>query len=774
MKKKVLAALLASTMVVGMMAGCGDEKAPADDGADKQQEGQPSDEGNDDQNQADVEEPSGGSDSPLVIANDAMSEKFSPFFAASVPDQNVVDVTQIGLVYNDRAGQFIYDGMDGYTSEWNGTEYTYYTPANIEVTENEDGTVFYDFTLRDDLKFADGEEVTADDVIFSFYVYCDPAYDGSASTFSLPIEGMEAYRSGMSTLCTLIGAAGEDNTDFSKWTEEEQTAFWAGVREKGIPFVQEIVDYLVAKEYIEDPSDIKSAAAGWGFELADGATLEDFFMAIGEQYGWDFAQMANEAAEGGTPLEDVLGDFYTTYTRGIETGDSAPNITGIQKTGDKTVRIVLTEVDATAISQLGISIAPLHYYGDESKYDYENNQFGFERGDLSGVKSKTTEPMGAGPYKFASYENKTLYLEANENYYKGAPKIKSVQFKETGEGDKLPGVLQGTVDISEPSISKDVVAQIEGENGNGELSGDVVETQLVDYRGYGYIGMCSINVKVGDDPASEQSKNLRKAIATVIAVYRDVAIDSYYGEAAAVINYPISNTSWAAPQKSDADYKVAFSTDVEGNPIYTEGMSEDDKYAAALQASLGYFEAAGYTVTDGKITAAPEGAEMSYEVMIPADGKGDHPSFGILTSASEALKSIGFDLVVNDLSDNSILWDALDAYTAEMWCAAWNTTIDPDMFQIYHTNGGTPHYRVDSPELDELIMEGKANTDQEVRKAIYKEALEFVVDYAVEIPVYQRQEATVVSSQRVNIDTLVKDPTSFYSYLNEIETLEMK
>ena len=81
---------------------------------------------------------------------------------------------------------------------------------------------------------------------------------------------------------------------------------------------------------------------------------------------------------------------------------------------------------------------------------------------------------------------------------------------------------------------------------------------------------------------------------------------------------------------------------------------------------------------------------------------------------------------------------------------------------------------MDSPELDELIMEGKANTDQEVRKAIYKEALEFVVDYAVVIPVYQRQEATVVSSQRVNIDTLVKDPTSFYSYLNEIETLEMK
>ena len=137
---------------------------------------------------------------------------------------------------------------------------------------------------------------------------------------------------------------------------------------------------------------------------------------------------------------------------------------------------------------------------------------------------------------------------------------------------------------------------------------------------------------------SDQSKDLRKAIATVLAVYRDVSIDSYYGSAASVINYPISNTSWAAPQPSDADYQVAYSTDVNGNPIYTDDMSAEEKYDAAIQAALGFFEAAGYTVTDGKVTAAPAGASMEYEVMIPADGNGDHPSFAILTDASNALK----------------------------------------------------------------------------------------------------------------------------------------
>ena len=128
--------------------------------------------------------------------------------------------------------------------------------------------------------------------------------------------------------------------------------------------------------------------------------------------------------------------------------------------------------------------------------------------------------------------------------------------------------------------------------------------------------MSADNIKVGSDPASEQSKDLRKAIATILAVYRDEGIDSYYGDSASVINYPISNTSWAAPQVTDDGYQIAYSTDVNGNPIYTDGMSTEEKYEAAAQAALGFFEAAGYTVEDGKLTAAPEGAKLGYQVNI--------------------------------------------------------------------------------------------------------------------------------------------------------------
>ena len=40
----------------------------------------------------------------------------------------------------------------------------------------------------------------------------------------------------------------------------------------------------------------------------------------------------------------------------------------------------------------------MHYYGETEKYDYDNNKFGFDKGDLSHVKSVTSAPIGSGPY----------------------------------------------------------------------------------------------------------------------------------------------------------------------------------------------------------------------------------------------------------------------------------------------------------------------------------------------------------------------------------------
>lgn len=755
--KKLLALLLGLTMSASLLAGCGakddastDDKANVEDSAtaDSAEEG------------------------TLVAAATGFENKFSPFFAQSADDQDVADFTQLYMMGVDRVSNPVLNGIEGETRSYNGTDYTYYGPADIVVTENEDGTVYYDMTMRDDLVFSDGTPVDIDDFIFSLYVFLDPSYDGSSTLYSTPILGLEEYRTGMDTLYNLLMAAGRDNTDFTNWDEATQTAFWEDVDQAGEKFAQSILDYVVAAGYATEEDGIAAQAAMWGFEIAEDATAADFWNAIVEAYEGDIVT-AVETEVASTAFTEFMND-YASYAVGVQLSESASSIAGIQRTGDYSVRIVASELDATMIYQMGQPIAPLHYYGDETLYDYENNQFGFTKGDLSAIREKTTQPMGAGPYVFKEVSNGVVYMEANENFYLGAPKTKNFNMIETKEADMLNGLSTATIDIAAPSYSTDLAAQIAEINGSEDLAGNVITTILTNYRGYGYVGISADNVKVGNDPASEESKNLRKAIGTVLAAYRDEGIDSYYGETASVINYPISNTSWAAPQVTDDGYTVAYSVDVDGNALYTADMDTATKYETALNAALGFFEAAGYTVEDGKLTAAPEGAKLEYTVNIGGGGQGDHPTFLILKNAADAFASIGFTLTVNDLANASDLYNSYQTGVAEMWCAAWQSSSDPDMYQLYHSEGSTNYYRINDADLDTLVMDARQSTDQSYRKGLYKAAMEIIMDWGVEVPVYQRSEAYTVSTERVDTTSLPTDMTPYWTWKSEVQNIVVK
>ena len=770
-----------------------------------------------------------GDDTPLVVATSALSQKFSPFFADTAYDQDVAGLTQIGMMTTDRVGGIIYNGIEGEVHSYNGTDYTYYGTGDLAVDYDEATDITtYSYKMREDLKFSDGEPVTIDDVIFTYYVYLDPAYNGSTTLSSYDILGLAAYRTqipeanldAVNEVVAAIKAAGfgYEVQEGDVFTQEEYDSYYDAAKALWLEDNQGIIDYVFANylpyapDYIGFSEDEVSASDGlktvlgmalWGFggvedgvfttsdgvsfDLAAGElpTVEDYFNATFAAYGGDIdAYLGVESAVGATT--DAISSALMSKVaedQGVDMSAGVSHISGIKRVDDYTVEVQVKGFSAPAVySILGLSITPLHYYGDPAQYDYEAGQFGHPFGDLSIAQAKIAEPMGAGPYKFVSYENRVADYEANEYYYLGAPLIKSFQYKETNAAEVASAVQTGAADGGEMTGSKSNFEMLQSFNSNNEVTGDVVTTYSVANLGYGYIGMNADTMNVAGEPGSEASKNLRKAFATVLAVYRDTAFDSYYGDAAAVINYPISSTSWAAPQPTDEGYRVAFSVDVDGNPIYTADMSAEDKYAAAQQAAIGFLKAAGYTFDEaaGVFTAAPEGAALSYEVIIPGDGTGDHPSFAILTAAQQSLAEIGIELKINDPADSNVLWDALDAGTQNMWCAAWGSTIDPDMYQVYHSSnivglGGSDsnHYHIQSELLDQLILDARQSADQSYRKEVYTAALNEIMDWAVEIPAYQRQNIVIASTERVNIDTVTPDVTTYWGWLAEVQSMQM-
>ncbi|MFH1879532.1 MAG: ABC transporter substrate-binding protein [Bacillota bacterium] len=770
---------------------------------------------------------------PIVSGIDTLSEKFSPFFAQSGYDVDTYSMTSELLMTTDRAGGIVYNAADGETIAYNGVDYYYEGIANLSVSYDEASDITtYTAKLRDDVVFSDGVPMTADDLIFSYYVFLDPSYTGSTQLASFNILGVDDYRTQTTAdvytkyadMGVALYGAGKDHvwTAADAWTEEQQTFFWQSLEEGWKADVAKIVqtcltDYAAyIPDYVGVTAEEANANEGlgvisgmilWGYGSMDTETgiftaavsgttydtkagvyptMDEYYYETVTAYGGDPAAYASVESPDGT---DVLGGAYNAFIAKFGPLDEAmsggiPNISGIKKLDDYTVEVRTKGYEAPAVyTILGIDVAPMHYYGDAAQYDYANNKFGFPFGDLTIVQDKTTMPLGAGPYKFVKYENRVVYFEANELYFKGAPLTKYLQFKETNSADVIPGISTSTIDASEMNGTKTNFESIMALNANGEITGDKITTSKVDNRGYGYIGMNAVNVSVGGEAGSEASRNLRKAIATVLAVHRATAYDSYYGEAASVIQYPISNTSWAAPQPTDPDFKVAFSVDVDGNPIYTADMTPEATYAAAVEAAKGFLIAAGFTFDEatGVFTAAPEGAKLSYEVIIPGDGLGDHPSFAVLTAAKESLATIGIELVINDPADSNVLWDALDAGAAELWCAAWQTTIDPDMYQIYHGSnalgmGGSDsnRYMIMDDELDQLIVDARKSDDQAYRKALYKQALDIVVDWAVEVPAYQRQNCVVFSTERLNIDSITPAITTYWGWLTDAELLTVK
>ena len=797
---RILALLIAALMLLGMFGAMAEENAEAG--------------------------------TPLVVATSALSSKFSPYFADTGYDQDVTNLTQISMMTTDRVGSIIYNGIEGEVHSYNGTDYTYYGTGDLTVDYDEDLDITtYGYHMRDDLKFSDGEPVTIDDVIFNYYVFLDPAYNGSTTLSSYDIIGLQAYRTQIpeasleivTPIVEAVRAAGFGYTvsESDPFTQEEYDTYYNALTDLWKQDVQGIVDYVYdayAADYAEDmfgrtPEEIGAedglkVAFGmvmWGFgqmdesfatltdsngntyDLAGGVypTVEDYWQCTFDAYEGDFEAYVGTESATGTTSESAVTLLMSKVAedQGVDPDAGVPNIAGITRVDDYTVTVQVKGFSAPAVySILGLSIAPLHYYGDPAQYDYENNMFGHPFGDLSLVQAKMDAPLGAGPYKFVKYENRVVYYEANEFYYLGAPLIKSFQYKETNAAEVATAVQTGTADGGEMTGSKDNFSMLRSFNDNGELNGNIVTTYSVANLGYGYIGMNADTMNVAGEPGSEASKNLRKAFATVLAVYRDTAFDSYYGDAAAVINYPISSTSWAAPQATDEGYQVAFSVDVDGNPIYTAEMTQEEKYDAALQAAIGFLKAAGYTYDEdqGIFTEAPEGASLSYEAIIPADGIGDHPSFAILTDAQAALAKIGIELKINDPADSNVLWDALDAGTQNIWCAAWGSTIDPDMYQVYHSSnivglGGSDsnHYHIQSETLDQLMLDARSSADQDYRKQVYRACLEEIMDWAVEIPAYQRQNIVIASTERVNIGTVTPDVTTYWGWLSEVNTMQM-
>ena len=76
-------------------------------------------------------------------------------------------------------------------------------------------------------------------------------------------------------------------------------------------------------------------------------------------------------------------------------------------------------------------------------------------------------------------------------------------------------------------------------------------------------------------------------------------------------------------------------------------------------------------------------SDLSIKFTIAGASITEHPTYAVFKQAAEILNFMGWDVEVK--ADSQAL-TKLSTGSLEVWAAAWGSTIDPDMYQVYHKN----------------------------------------------------------------------------------------
>lgn len=429
------------------------------------------------------------------------------------------------------------------------------------------------------------------------------------------------------------------------------------------------------------------------------------------------------------------------------------------------LQITVNGTDPKAIYNFGFTVAPAHYYTADEEYpngrpiDIANNQFGVEWAS-SEFQTKTIQsqqhvevPVGAGAYMATDADNNSnpagdKFWASNIVYYKANPhfmfgvKTEKIRMQVVSSTNAISQLEKGAVDFISPQFTKTNAELLKGMEKQG------IKTLSQWQLGYGYIG-----INAGKVP----DINVRRAI--MAAMDTSLALDYYLSGTVETIDWPMSNQNWAYPKDpttgasipNDVDYMqwLDDGVDANGNAITTDAEKDILYYMSQARNGAGVKEGDEYL----KVRFTIAGASIT-----------EHPTYAVFKQAAELLNKLGWDVEVK--ADSQAL-TKLATGSLEVWAAAWGSTIDPDMYQVYHKNSTATSvyawgYReiLAAPEkypeetsiintLSDLIEQGRETMDKNTRKPIYESAMREVLKLAVEMPVYQRQNLYAYNSKNV-------------------------
>jgi len=311
--------------------------------------------------------------------------------------------------------------------------------------------------------------------------------------------------------------------------------------------------------------------------------------------------------------------------------------------------------------------------------------------------------IGTGPFVFVSAETEKSYETRKfADYWGGEPKLDRIVMDALSDPSVAALALQaGDVDLVTNYPEPDFAALKEA--GEGQLFSEPT-TRLFFFQ-----------VRTADGPLA--NKTLRQAISlgldrdTIVAA----SLSGVGGEKANSI-FPATMASWA-----------------------NTGLTLD--YDPAKAAAM--LDEAGIKDTNGDGNRELDGEEISLKLRSYEGRAALRPTLEITQALLQQI-GIKADIAMAEYDANN---EALKAGEIDMHLQAWGTAPqgDPDYFPSTLVESGVSYNfsGYSNPELDELLVKGRQNFDDEVRKSHYDRVQEIINEDLPLIPVFHKTQVSV-------------------------------
>ncbi|MEW5771919.1 MAG: peptide-binding protein [Thermodesulfobacteriota bacterium] len=363
-------------------------------------------------------------------------------------------------------------------------------------------------------------------------------------------------------------------------------------------------------------------------------------------------------------------------------------------TGAYTFEVRYDEVLARSLSSWATDILPRH---------------ALEGQDLLTTRY-SREPLGAGPFKLASWEpGRSLTLVANPDYFEGRPHLDAIVYRIIPDQSTMFLELKaGNLDLSD----------LTPQQYSFQTSGPEWEKN---FRKYSYVASAYTYLGYNLESPLFRDKAVRQALAH--------AVDK---------EEIVKGVLLGLGQPAEGPYKP-------GTWAYNDKLKPwpyDPAKARAMLAEAGWRDSDGDGVLDR------DGKPFAFTILT---NQGNEQRAKAATIIQSRLKEVGVAVQIRAVEWAAFIKEFVDKGRFDAVLLGWNTIPDPDAFDVWHSSQTGPGklnfigYR--NPEVDEILDKARRSLDMAVRKPLYDRFQEILQEDQPYLFLYTPRALPVVSAR---------------------------